>query len=422
MTKIDTSIIPPDVIALCTTLQVFGYHGWIVGGCTRDMILGRVPSDWDVATDALPEQVMTMFAHVIPTGLQHGTVTVRINEVNYEVTTLRGEGKYTDGRRPDDVRFVNDIVEDLARRDFTMNAIAFDPIMNELIDPFGGIADIAARKIKAVGVALERFKEDGLRIMRAARFCSTLEFDLDPETEAAIAPARMTYLKVSMERIRDELTKIMKSSKPSLALHVMVRTGLFDDVFDGVMTEEYRNEVFQYFDGTFFIVDEADRDLCHRLATLLVFMVDRKVNIAEKWLERLRFSKNEQERVTMMLKHFETIFYPGFNSEGEARRFAKLVTREHITDVIWLTKHLRKWNDNGLVGRDIALLERVLPGAILTTKELAINGTDLMKELKMKPGPELGRTLNLLLNIVLENPLLNTRDGLLTMCKGDRTA
>ena len=177
---VDLSRIPKDVFGLCDKLRASGKRSWIVGGCVRDMLLGRAVADWDLCTDAKPEELVKIFPRAIPTGIEHGTLTVVVSGKHYEVTTLRGETTYSDGRRPDAVHFVSDIVADLARRDFTFNAIALDPLDGTIIDPFEGRKDLAARILRAVGDPLQRFGEDGLRVLRAARFAATLEVDLDP--------------------------------------------------------------------------------------------------------------------------------------------------------------------------------------------------------------------------------------------------
>ena len=189
----------PDAVAqIADVLARAGHRTWIVGGVVRDLVRAtstgarsEAPAgDWDLATSAPPDVVLRSFRRAIPTGVQHGTVTVMVGKVGYEVTTLRGETAYTDGRHPDSVFFVDDIVADLARRDFTVNALAFDPLRDELIDPFGGLRDLGAGILRAVGDPAARFAEDGLRVLRAARFAATLELELEPATAAAIAPSR----------------------------------------------------------------------------------------------------------------------------------------------------------------------------------------------------------------------------------------
>jgi tRNA nucleotidyltransferase (CCA-adding enzyme) len=201
--RVDLAAVPSDVLDLCERLRSRGKRSWIVGGCVRDLLLRRVPSDWDIATDARPNELVSIFPRAIPTGIEHGTVTVVAAGRHYEVTTLRGEGTYSDGRRPDWVEFVDDITADLARRDFTVNAIAIDSLDGKLIDPFDGRGDLARGVLRAVGDPKQRFAEDGLRVLRAARFVATLELALDPPTEAAIASTLDTYRKVAQDRVRD---------------------------------------------------------------------------------------------------------------------------------------------------------------------------------------------------------------------------
>src|SRR6185503_7406165 len=193
MTEALLALVPRDVLDICGRLRTHGKRAWVVGGCVRDLVLGRDVADWDVCTDALPDQMMKIFPRAVPTGIAHGTITVVHDGKHYEVTTLRGEAAYSDGRRPDAVHFVDDIVRDLARRDFTVNAIALDPMSGEIIDPFDGQRDLAARTLRAVGDPRERFSEDGLRVLRAARFVATLDLDLDSATRAAIEPTLDTF-------------------------------------------------------------------------------------------------------------------------------------------------------------------------------------------------------------------------------------
>ena len=181
--------LPRDVRTVCHVLHEAGESAWVVGGSVRDVIAGREPGDWDVATTAVPDRAIELFHRVIPTGVQHGTVTVLVGGRGIEVTTLRGDGAYSDGRRPDRVRFLGDIREDLARRDFTVNAIAYDPAAGRLHDPFDGAGDIERRLLRAVGDPPARFAEDSLRVLRGARFAATLGFRVEPATRDAIAGA-----------------------------------------------------------------------------------------------------------------------------------------------------------------------------------------------------------------------------------------
>jgi tRNA nucleotidyltransferase (CCA-adding enzyme) len=223
---VDPEAIPGDARAICAALGAAGHGAWVVGGCVRDHLLGRAVSDWDVCTSARPEEVVRLFPRSIPTGMAHGTVTVVRGGAHYEVTTLRGEGTYSDGRRPDTVHFLDDVRDDLARRDFTVNAIAYDPLQHRLVDPFGGRDDLRAGLLRAVGDALQRFREDGLRVLRGARFVASLGFTLEPDTEAAITGALDVFQRVSAERVRDEWMKTLKAPRPSGAFRVMHRRGI----------------------------------------------------------------------------------------------------------------------------------------------------------------------------------------------------
>ena len=194
----------------------------------RDLLRGQQPKDWDVATDAVPEQVVKLFRRVVPTGIAHGTVTVLVPDGQVEVTTFRAESAYVDGRRPESVAFHRDLVADLARRDFTINALAFDPIGSRFRDPFGGQEDLARRRVRCVGVAAERFGEDGLRPLRAVRFATVLEFELDLETQAAIPGALAVFDKVALERRRDELLKLLLAPGVGRGLELLRTTGLMD--------------------------------------------------------------------------------------------------------------------------------------------------------------------------------------------------
>src|SRR5512138_3547128 len=219
---------PQPVLEVLRRLGAAGHRSWIVGGAVRDMLLHRprAAADHDVATPATPDQVRSLFAKVVPTGIEHGTVTVVLGGDAVEVTTFRGEGAYVDGRRPESVTFLTDLEEDLARRDFTMNALAWDPLAPEFRDPFGGQEDLRRGVVRAVGDPAARFGEDGLRTMRAVRFAAQLGYDLDPATRAAIPGALDVVRKVAVERISDELTRLAVAPHAPRALGIMRDTGL----------------------------------------------------------------------------------------------------------------------------------------------------------------------------------------------------
>src|ERR1700722_17969932 len=225
--------IPELAILVCSKLHDAGFQAYLVGGCVRDLAMGATPKDFDITTDASPEKIMELFPRNIPTGLQHGTVTVCMGEGidnHFEVTTFRVEGEYLDGRRPETVKFVKSVVEDLARRDFTINAMAFDPVRKILFDPFRGEEDLRNGVIRAVGSPPARFQEDGLRIMRAARFAARFGFTVETETFRGMAENLETLQKVSKERISDELCKTLLAPYPGTGLILLQTCGALDVV------------------------------------------------------------------------------------------------------------------------------------------------------------------------------------------------
>ena len=268
--RLGRAFVPAPIVQVVRELQAAGHQAVLVGGAVRDAILGMPVSDWDVATSALPTDVQSLFARTIPTGIEHGTVTVLVRgdeaPTPVEVTTFRGEGAYVDGRRPSEVTFDADLREDLARRDFTVNAFAWDPIGRGLSDPWGGLADLGRGLIRAVGDPNERFAEDGLRTMRAVRFCATHGLRLEAATEAAIPPALPVLDRVSRERVHIELTKLLASERPSLGLRPMLRTGMWPHVLPAIDDDA---------DAAIEAVDRLPADPTVRLARLLLPLVDR---------------------------------------------------------------------------------------------------------------------------------------------------
>ena len=225
---IDKSKINSKAVEVCKQLQDAGFEAYLVGGCVRDLLMGESPKDWDITTNAKPEETKKVFPKTYDTGLQHGTITVSMGpstQDHFEVTTYRVEGEYTDGRRPDYVAFTGNIEDDLSRRDLSINAIAYDPVNDKIIDPHGGVEDLNNKIIRAVGDPNKRFAEDGLRTMRVARFAARFGFSVDPATQSAISGNLDVLKKVSKERVRDELTKTLITSKPSAGLKILSQTG-----------------------------------------------------------------------------------------------------------------------------------------------------------------------------------------------------
>jgi tRNA nucleotidyltransferase (CCA-adding enzyme) len=443
--------VPAEVRELCQRLKEAGHRSWIVGGCVRDELLRQERGagephpigDWDIATTALPEQVMKLFRRVIPTGIQHGTVTVLMGKSQYEVTTLRGETTYSDGRRPDAVYFVDDIKDDLARRDFTINAIAYDVLEDRLIDPFDGVRDLTQRQLRAVGVPSERFAEDGLRVLRGARFAATLELELEPETARAIEPSLGSYRKVSAERIRDEWLKTMKAKRPSRAFEIMKDYGILaitaPEMLESVGCEQNRYHAFDVWGHAMSCLDAAPQAAVLRVAALLhdvgkprsrafsdktndyTFYEHERIGaeMVEPLLSRLRFSNEERQHIAALVRH-HLICYDSSWSDAAVRRWIRRVTPELVPDLYVLNEA-----DVRGKGRDCsadlaalqslkAHVERILAtGAAFSIRDLTIDGRVLMQELGLQPGPDLGRILRALLDEVVDDPSKNQRDVLL---------
>ncbi|MBK7584905.1 MAG: HD domain-containing protein [Myxococcales bacterium] len=443
--------IPAAVRGLCQRLRDAKHRSWVVGGCVRDQVLASkrggvddgLRNDWDVATDARPEQVMQLFRRVIPTGIKHGTVTVLIDDVGYEVTTLRGETTYSDGRRPDSVFFVDDIVADLARRDFTINAMAYDPLEEALIDPFDGMADLARGVLRAVGDPAARFAEDGLRVLRAARFVATLEVEIEPGTARAIEPSLASYAKVSPERIRDEWLKAMKARRPSRAFEVMREHGMLGisapELLESVGCEQNRYHEFDVWGHAMACLDACPPSPVLRVAGLLhdvgkprsrafsdktndyTFYEHERIGaeMAEPMLSRLRFSNDERARIVDLVRH-HLICYDESWSDAAVRRWIKRVGIDLLADLYELNRAdvLGKGRDaSGDLDRLAGLKERVAAimaaGTAISTRDLAVTGHDLMNEVGVAPGPLLGKILATLLDEVIEAPELNSREPLL---------
>ena len=442
--------IPQDVVGLCARLREQGKRGWIVGGCVRDLLRGKIPHDWDVATDARPEEVRKIFRKVIDTGIAHGTVTVILRGVHYEVTTLRGEGAYSDGRRPDAVHFVNDIVADLARRDFTINAIALDPVDGHVIDPFEGQRDLAARLIRAVGDPRERFGEDGLRVLRAARFAATLGCEVESGTRAAMGDPRSldVYRKVSPERVRDEWWKAMLAPRPSEAFQLMLDAGLLaitcPELVESVGCEQNKHHAFDVWGHVMACLDACAPKPILRVAALLhdvgkprsrkmgdkthdwTFYNHEKIgaDMADPILQRLKVSNEDRARVVRLVRH-HLVCYAEDWTDATVRRWIRRVGPDLTGDLYDLGRAdaLGKGRDvrselSSLDELEVRAKAQLEAGAALTTRALAINGSDLMKELGVAPGRIIGQTLEKLLELVTDDPEHNTREALLEAARG----
>jgi tRNA nucleotidyltransferase (CCA-adding enzyme) len=440
--------VPRAVSDLCRRLRDRGFRAWIVGGSLRDLLLDRQPEDWDIATDARPESVKRLFRRAIDTGVAHGTLTVLFKGGRYEVTTLRGEGAYSDGRRPDSVVFIDDLDEDLGRRDFTVNAIAYDPLEQRLVDPFGGLEDIRKRVLRAVGDPSRRFAEDGLRVLRAARFAATLQFQVEENTLGSIPGALDNYRRVSHERVREEWLKLLKAPEPSRGFELMRSTGILEvtcpQLLEQVGCEQNRGHAFDVWTHTLRCVDLAPAETGLRLAALFhdlgkprsrafspktsdyTFYDHERMGaeMADRWLLDYRFSNQERERIVHLIRH-HLICYSEQWSDAAVRRFLRRVGAEVVPDLLALARAdlLAKGTD---ARGDIEGLERlaervraaVARGSALSVGQLAIDGNDVMQRLGIQPGPLVGEILRKVLDRVLEDPDLNRRETLLELVDG----
>jgi tRNA nucleotidyltransferase/poly(A) polymerase len=446
-THISTKVVAP-VRELIIRLRDDGHEAWLAGGCVRDLLLGRLPDDFDVATSARPEIVQRLFPRTVPTGLQHGTVTVLVDGApgdKVEVTTFRGEGAYSDGRRPEHVVFITDLDQDLARRDFTINAMALDPVSGELRDPFGGLTDLAERRVSCVGTARDRFQEDGLRTLRAVRFASVLRFRITPETAAAIPHARETVRKVAKERVRDEIAKLLvRSPRPSRGLKLLAQTGLLQETIPEL--EESRGlpqnrwHRWDVWTHTLRVVDRTPPDLEVRLAALLHDVAKPRSAVptapgehsfhghevmgavlAAEILERLRFPRKVIDSVVHLIREHVWHYDPHW-SDGAVRRHLRRVGKENLPAFFSL-------READLHGRGRAVPEGLTNLAelrarfaveeeratALSIKDLAVSGNDLLTATGRGAGPWLGQALRGLLEHVLDHPEDNVRETLLAM-------
>ena len=446
----------PDILKKMNEIFVqHGYKAYLVGGAVRDMLMGKEPHDWDVTTDATPEQVMSIFRKVIPTGIAHGTVTVHFMKNEIEVTTFRTESDYSDGRHPDKVEYTGNIEEDLSRRDFTINAIASYLGDGTITDPFHGRDDIKRKIIRTVGNPLERFSEDGLRPVRAVRFSAQLGFEIERETLKAISEPEILKKTsgISLERFRDELLKLMKAEKPSAGLKLMEESGILDIFIPefkkcrGCIQGDFRGyHQFDVLDHLFYACDGAPASKQNvRLAALFHDIgkpdVKRVIptpqgdqftfynheaksqQITKEILFRLKFSNAEIANIChLVVNHMFN--YTQDWTDAAVRRFLAKIQAENLEDLYDLRlADIYGMNNAPVRGQDsrtIALLNELKDrisketekNSVLSLKQLAVNGKDLMKN-GISAGKDLGFVLNQLLETVMEDPSQNEKEQLI---------
>ncbi len=431
--------IPENVEKIINTLEAAGFEAYAVGGCVRDSILGRIPNDWDITTSAKPEETKTLFKKTFDTGLQHGTVSVLIDKEIFEVTTYRIDGEYLDARHPESVTFTDRLSEDLLRRDFTINAMAYNP-KRGIVDLYGGRDDLKRGVIKCVGNPEDRFNEDALRMLRAVRFAAQLGYSIDEETMEAIRKLAPNLSKISAERIQVELVKTLVSDHPErlkTACELGVTAVILPE-FDKMMATSQNNPHHKYSVGghTMAVIENVRNDKVLRLAALLhdVGKPDTKTTdskgidhfrnhpvvgekIAKDVLRRLRVDNDTISRVCRLVEfHDWTI---DANPKHIRRYMNKigedcfpLIFELNLADTLGQSEYERDKKLQLIDNLKAAYEEVIQKGECVSLKTLAVTGKDLI-DAGMKPGPELGETLNRLLTIVIDNPELNTKDELL---------
>ena len=432
--------IPEKASHIISVLTEAGFEAYVVGGCVRDAILGRDAADWDITTNALPSQVKALFPRTLDTGLQHGTVTVMQGKEGFEVTTYRIDGEYLDGRHPDKVTFTPSLLEDLKRRDFTVNAMAYNE-KEGLVDAFGGLEDLKRRRIRCVGDPRERFTEDALRILRAVRFSAQLDFTIEEKTRAALSEFAPRLLKVSAERIQTELVKLLTSSHPEV-FRVVWETGISAVIlpeFDACMDTPQNNphHCWSVGEHTLRALPFVEPDKVLRLAVLLhdigkppVRTTDERgvdhfyghaqkgAEMAGSILRRLKFDNDTRKRVARLVQVHDDLQIAA--AQRSVRRAVYRIGADLFPDYLKVRRadimaqnpDVRQEKLNELA-RIEEMYQKILEAQqCLSLKDLAVTGRDLI-EAGMRPGPELGRTLNQLLELVIEHPEYNTKESLL---------
>lgn len=407
--------IPEPVQLILNTLMEHGYEAYAVGGCIRDAVLGRTPNDWDITTSAKPEEVKRLFRKTIDTGIIHGTVTVMLRHTGYEVTTYRIDGEYEDGRHPKNVEFTGNLVEDLKRRDFTINAMAYNHI-HGLVDAFDGIGDIRRRRIRCVGNPVDRFNEDALRILRAIRFAAGLDFEIEEDTRKAVRLLAGNLQKISKERIQAELEKLLMSNHPE-KLRIAYETGVSKVILpelDRIMDMGTGDEIIK-------LLSNIEKN--HYLRwTALLCMSDRKQ--CSGILRELKFDNKTIDVVSRIVEASKkdipdtpsqirrSIYEIGEDIYEYYLTFMKYFTRYAISGKSKSRTEIGLWEER--------YKEIINKKQCVSMKMLHLNGRDLM-DLGVPRGEKIGEELNWLFYQVLDNPELNDRDKLINIFKNHRS-
>lgn len=439
MTEIN---MPANARRIICTLQKAGFEAYIVGGCVRDAILGKEPDDWDITTSARPEEVKALFSRTIDTGIVHGTVTVMFGKEGYEVTTYRVDGKYEDHRRPASVTFTASLLEDMKRRDFTINAMAYNETEG-IVDHFDGIGDLQRKIIRCVGEPKARFDEDALRILRAVRFAAQLDFSIDEKTQEAICNQAVFLKDISAERIHVELTKLLVSKHPEklrIAYELGVTAVILPE-FDRMMDTSQNNKhhVYSVGEHTLRVVEGVPATetlrwaaLLHDVAKPVMKLSDEKgdhfyghnetgAKMAKQILLRLKFDNATIAKVKRLVLWHDY----GMGEMVSLRSFRRSLSKMgadlfedyaciKYADILAQSEYMREQKLANLEQLKVYYWQIMEQEQCLILKDLAVTGKDLMEQ-GMQPGKEMGKMLNTLLDHVLENPELNNRESLLAL-------
>ncbi len=446
--------LPDKVNYIIEELAAHGFEGYAVGGCVRDSLLGRIPGDWDITTSANPFEVKQIFSRTIDTGIKHGTVTVMLGKDGFEVTTYRLDGEYEDNRHPKQVEYTKNLIEDLKRRDFTINAMAYNE-KDGLIDEFEGLRDLREQKIRCVGSANQRFDEDALRILRAVRFSAQLNFTIEPKTFEAIRIKALNLRNISAERIREELNKLLLSDHPE-KLMLAYETGLTEVIlpeFNRMLAATLQSPYGQTSVGEhvlkalcFFIkriskdVEDKKEQLIYRWTILLhdvakTVIKDRNTqskgyvqehqikgaDIAKSILRRLKFDNETIESVSKLVYYHN---YEFGSSKEELRRAIKLIGEKYMP-MLFVIQECNMETKSPEVKEEMvsnlrqakALYQEVIErGECVSLRMLEISGKDLIEQ-GFEPGKNIGELLDRLLEKVITDPTLNTKEQLLEIAK-----
>ncbi|MBQ8982415.1 MAG: CCA tRNA nucleotidyltransferase [Lachnospiraceae bacterium] len=431
---------PEAAADIMKQLNKHGYEAYIVGGCVRDSILGKEPKDWDITTSATPEQTKEIFRRTIDTGIEHGTVTVMVGKVGYEVTTYRVDGKYEDHRRPSGVTYTASLTEDLKRRDFTINAMAYNDTEG-LVDEFGGVDDLAHGVIRCVGIPQERFDEDALRILRAVRFAAQLDFEIDERTRQAIREKVRFLRDISAERIREELTKLITSEHPEklLTAYELGITGIVLPEFDA-MKETPQNTIYHEYDvggHTIEVMKHIDATpvlrwtaLLHDVAKPVCRTTDEEgvdhfyghpqngCKMAYDCLRRLKMDNDTIHRVERLVEWHDYDMKGGATKKSLRKALNKMgpdlfedVLKIKYADIMGQSSYRKEEKLEEYERLRKLYQEIIKDGECLTLNDLKMNGQGLVG-LGISPGPEMGKLLHYLLDQVLEHPELNNTEDL----------